>query len=85
VAFVWNGEKQDNADIYVKVVGSGPPLRLTTDADADFSPAWSPAGDVIAFVRVHGRAGELRVVPALGGPERKLSDVHALVGSSRGD
>ncbi len=85
VAFVWNGERQDNADIYVKVVGSGPPLRLTTDAGVDFSPAWSPAGDAIAFVRVHGLTGELRLVPALGGPERKLSDAHALEGYSNGD
>ena len=85
VAFVWNGERQDNDDIYVKVVGSGPPLRLTTDAGVDFSPAWSPAGDAIAFVRVDGLKGELRLVPALGGPERKLSDAHALEGYSNGD
>jgi hypothetical protein len=32
VAFVWDGEKQDNLDIYVKLIGTaGPPLRLTTD------------------------------------------------------
>ena len=32
VAFSWNGESQDNLDIYVKLVGPGPPpLRLTTN------------------------------------------------------
>src|SRR5512139_764869 len=43
VAFSWRGEKQDNADIYVKLIGAtGPPLRLTTDPAADTLPAWSP-------------------------------------------
>jgi hypothetical protein len=41
VAFCWDGEKQDNADIYVKLVGSGgPPLRLTTNPAADCQPAY---------------------------------------------
>jgi eukaryotic-like serine/threonine-protein kinase len=31
VAFEWNGEKQDNDDIYVKLIGPGGSLRLTTD------------------------------------------------------
>ena len=31
VAFAWNGEKGDNTDIYVLPIGSGTPLRLTTD------------------------------------------------------
>ena len=30
VAFSWNGEKQDNFDIYVKLIGSEGQLRLTT-------------------------------------------------------
>jgi len=39
VAFSWNGEKQDNFDIYVKQIGVEAPLRLTTDPGADLSPA----------------------------------------------
>lgn len=31
VAFTWNGEHQDNFDIYVQLIGAGSPLRLTTD------------------------------------------------------
>ena len=30
VVFSWNGEKQDNFDIYVKLIGSPTPLQLTT-------------------------------------------------------
>ena len=53
VAFRWNGEKQDNADIYVKLIGTGgPPLRLTTDPAVDVNPVWSPDGRFIAFLRI---------------------------------
>ncbi len=43
VAFVWNGEKEDNADIYIKQIGStAAPMRLTTSPASDELPAWSP-------------------------------------------
>jgi serine/threonine protein kinase len=77
VAFSWDGEKQDNFDIYVKPVGPGPPLRLTHDPAPDFAPAWSPDGNWIAFLREVPGGGAQRVVliPALGGPERTLGQV----------
>jgi eukaryotic-like serine/threonine-protein kinase len=51
VAFAWNGERQDNFDIYVKLIGAGGNLRLTTHPADDYSPAWSPDGRSIAFLR----------------------------------
>jgi eukaryotic-like serine/threonine-protein kinase len=74
LAYVWAGEKNDNPDIYVKLVGAGTPLRLTTDPAVDVSPAWSPDGRYVAFRRTNGRKGAYYLVPALGGPERKLAD-----------
>jgi serine/threonine protein kinase/Tol biopolymer transport system component len=76
IAFSWNGEEQNNVDIYIKLVGPGPPLRLTTDPAEDIWPAWSPDGRTVAFLRDFGR-GKYGVflVPALGGPERKLGEV----------
>ena len=54
VAFSWNGEKWDDASIYVKMIGSAEVRRLTTDPASDGYPAWSPDGRQIAFVRTVG-------------------------------
>jgi len=71
VAFSWNGEKEDNFDIYARTVtSSGAPLRLTTHPAADRFPAWSPDGRYIAFERL----GAVYLVPPHGGAERKLAD-----------
>jgi Tol biopolymer transport system component/predicted Ser/Thr protein kinase len=74
VAFGWGGPKGDNIDIYVALIGTGTPHRLTTHAARDACPAWSPDGRSIAFVR--GGPGPRKVIltPALGGPERVLSE-----------
>jgi Tol biopolymer transport system component len=75
VAFEWDGEKQDNLDIYIKVIGSGGPLRLTTHSARDSSPAWSPDGRFIAFVRsLSTERVAVLLIPALGGTERKLAE-----------
>jgi Tol biopolymer transport system component len=78
VAFTWDGPRQDNIDIYVKLVGPGEPLRLTTAPDRDDGPAWSPDGRHIAFLRISRTAGgpaDLFVMPALGGAERRVAAV----------
>ena len=78
IAFSWNGEKEDNFDIYVKFVGSSEVRRVTTDPAADVSPAWSPDGRQIAFVRARSALPEggatIQLVSPLGGADRKLSD-----------
>lgn len=78
VAFAWNGEAQDNFDIYVKQIGTERPLRLTTDRAKDFGPAWSPDGRHIAFGRLLEplKAG-IFLMSAIGGPERKLTETTA--------
>ena len=77
VVFQWNGENQESFDIYVKLIGPGPPLQLTTDPAWDHSPAWSPDGRHIAFLRGLPQAGKkmgLYLIPPLGGTERKLAE-----------
>ncbi len=83
VAFTWTGPKQDNPDIYVQQIGSGSPLRLTTDPRGDDNPVWSPDGRWIAFLRGESPSlsmgtaskNELWLIPPLGGPERKLAEI----------
>lgn len=76
IAFIWDGENPGRGDLYVQLVGGDNPLRLThTRTGFVVSPAWSPDGEEIAFGRCDDSGGAIYVVPALGGPERKLTEV----------
>ncbi len=72
VAFVWNGDRQDNWDIYVQLVGEATASRLTTNPAFDHSPAWSPDGLRVAFLRDTSAGTEVLTIPATGGSEQKL-------------
>jgi Tol biopolymer transport system component len=75
IAFAWNGDSTGGAkgfDLYVKTIGSETLLRLTHHPSEWLSMAWSPNGTQIAFHRMSGSDTGVYVVPALGGPERKL-------------
>ncbi|HKC12129.1 MAG TPA: protein kinase [Vicinamibacteria bacterium] len=84
IAFAWDGEKGDNWDIYLKMIGSSEIRRLTTDPAPDWAPSWSPDGRQIAFVRFQPGAnpqlfppGTIHLVSPVGGSDRKLSDFPA--------
>jgi Tol biopolymer transport system component len=81
VAFSWDGESQDNFDIYIKQIDVETPIRLTTDPRPDLSPAWSPDGRSIAFVRMtpNGRAEVLLTSSFVGGSEQKIADISTSV------
>jgi serine/threonine protein kinase len=78
VAFMWDGERQDNTDIYLKVIGSGEPLRLSSNPRPEVTPLWSHDGRFIAFSRKRdggpapGGSETILIVPVLGGPERTV-------------
>jgi Tol biopolymer transport system component len=74
VAFGWDGETNGAGyDLYVKVIGSENPLRITRHPSEKLSIAWSPDGRAIAISRVskEGASG-IFLVPPTGGPERKI-------------
>jgi Tol biopolymer transport system component/DNA-binding winged helix-turn-helix (wHTH) protein len=76
VAFAWNGEREDNFDIYVLPIGSVTPRRITSNAADDLHPAWSPDGRTIAFLRRLGDdLAALVLIPSTGGPEHRIADV----------
>ena len=81
VAFVWKREGEEHFHLYVKMIEGGDPLQLTEGPAIDYSPVWSPDGRQIAFLRLveyqllgQGKSDVL-VIPALGGPERRLGSL----------
>ena len=75
VAFAWDGDSASGAqgfDLYVKAIGSEDLLRLTRHPAQRMSAVWSPDGTQIALHRISGDDSGVYIVPALGGPERKL-------------
>ena len=79
IAVSWQGENSQNPgvlNIYVQLVGTSTPLRLTSTAAIEGFATWSPDGRFIAFVRNLG-LGAYYVVSALGGPERKLAECNS--------
>ncbi len=75
----------ENSGIFLMPLTGSPALRLTTAPDAMFdgSPAFSPDGRQIAFVRHRDRGGtaELRLVSVLSREERKLASFNRDIGS----
>ena len=78
IAYVWNPDDRQGTELYLKLVGTGEPVRLTNKFGDESSPAWSPDGKYIAFLRVQTDFAELFVMPSLGGSERKLCDVQSI-------
>ena len=68
LAFVWDGDQNENEDVYVKALGEADALRLTTDPASDLWPTWSPDGKRLAFRRGDG----VYTRPVLGGSERRI-------------
>jgi Tol biopolymer transport system component len=75
--FPGTGRNKTTFDIYLKLIGSPTPVRLTTDPADDFSPAFSPDGQSIGFLRVSKDHASFIVIPAIGGPERHVAEIAA--------
>lgn len=75
VVYEWDREDKGR-HIYIKEVGAGDPVPLTSGESAEYGPEWSPDGRLIAFLRATGPAElDLYVVPPVGGAERKVASL----------
>lgn len=76
------GEQDRSSRIYIKLIGGGPPLTLTS-GPSDVAPAWSPDARTIAFVRHQAATpSEICLAPSLGGPAATISEVEPLAPDS---
>ena len=68
----YSSDRGGKLDIWVQEVGGFNPHKITSLPGHNWQPDWSPNGRQIAF-RSEGKNGGLFLVPAFGGPERKIS------------
>ena len=84
VAFSWRDLNQSALHLYIKPLGEGEPLQLTSSLESDVLPAWSPDGERIAFCRrptwYSGFDKQFRtpasiyIISARGGAERLVTE-----------
>jgi DNA-binding winged helix-turn-helix (wHTH) protein len=72
LAYASDRSGEGNLDIWVRHVGGGEPVRLTTDQADEGQPSFSPDGGKIVFRSEIGEGG-LYVMPALGGKPRLIA------------
>jgi Tol biopolymer transport system component len=79
IAYTWT-PPEGRPHIQVKTIGAEASVRLTSGAESEVSPAWSPDGRFIAFLRSLNskRTSGLMLVPADGGQERQIAEITAL-------
>jgi Tol biopolymer transport system component/predicted Ser/Thr protein kinase len=68
-------EDDGSSALYLKLIGGGPPIRLDQGTANVMDPAWSSDGLQVAFGRKTADHVALRIMPALGGPEREVAKV----------
>ena len=78
LAYSERGVSKDDAyHIYARRVPTGAVTQLTTGESNDISPAWSPDGARIAFLRVDDGKAQLIAIPSAGGAETRIAEFPA--------
>ena len=81
IAYAGNGPERNTFGIYVKVIGSGDPVRITDSTTPYLSPAWSPDGRRIAALRIAGGQAAVVLMSASGGRTIELTRLKGSLGS----
>ncbi len=72
-AIAYSSDRDGNFDIWSQPLGDAQPTRLTSSPSHDWQPSWSPDGKFVAF-RSERDGGGVFLVPANGGPERRITN-----------
>ncbi|MCC6861552.1 MAG: PD40 domain-containing protein [Bryobacterales bacterium] len=76
VAFVWERDESGQGGIWVQEEGASSPRRISPADGAGYSsPAWSPDGRRLAYLRFKQGQGSILVSPVEGGPARSIARV----------
>ena len=75
VAFVWEQEPHKPAQIWVQAAGDTQPRQVSQGPGRHSSPAWSPDGRALAYLRLSETTGEIVIASFPGGSERSLTGV----------
>jgi Tol biopolymer transport system component/DNA-binding winged helix-turn-helix (wHTH) protein len=75
VAFSYMAEGADNYDLFVKQSNTEKPMRLTETDGHEFYATWSPDAADMAYALFDAGGAAIYVMPAIGGPARKLIDL----------
>jgi Tol biopolymer transport system component len=72
---VYEWERDGSRHLYVKVVGPGDPVPLTSGTGTEYGPVWSPDGKWIAFIGRQQASWGIYVIAPVGGTARKVTDI----------
>lgn len=77
LAFVWDGEQEPQPPaVYIRPIDEDAARPLSPGYSAQSSPAWSPDGRFVAYLRQDAERAALVVVPAKGGEDRTVTELH---------
>jgi len=71
LAFVWNPPQRNESGIFIAVLRTQGLVRITKN-ERDCTPAWSPDGRYLGFLRFEDSRFSVMIVPSLGGHEKTV-------------
>jgi Tol biopolymer transport system component len=71
---VFSSDRSGSLELWVSNSDGSKPVQLTTSGDRrSLGPSWSPTGEFIAFTSSYRNDSEVRIIPAAGGPQRRVT------------
>jgi Tol biopolymer transport system component len=72
IVFAWRPEDEKVLNLFEQQLSDGSRRRLFSSPVPTYGASWSPDGRWIAYVQVDGQGAAMSVIPAAGGPPRRI-------------